>query len=175
MKYGRGLLFLTVALSVAAPAFADKITADFRDGDRGSVYTQALPDAKGLQGASVYRNSSLSTFKEEGFRSEFSPIVLMVDFNNHSKISDLDMLLKSGLAWNGHQVSLFDLRRNHNRSWGRDGGKDWDNHNRWERDGNEGAQSVIVTPEPGSPTLLLFGLAGLAMIGYRRDALKSAI
>jgi hypothetical protein len=164
LKYRHGSLFLAVALSTAAPAFADKIPADFRDGDRGSVYKQALPNAKGLQGASVYRNSSLSTFKEEEFRSEFNPVVLMGDFSNDSKISDLDTLLNSGLGSNGHQVSLFDLRFNHDEFWGRDGGKDWDNHYRRERDGNDGALSVVVTPEAGSRTLLLFGLAGLAMI-----------
>ena len=175
LKYKHGSLFLAVALSTAAPAFANKIPADFRDGDRGSVYTQALPNAKGLQGASIYCKSSLSTFKEEEFRREFNPVVLMGDFSNDSKTSNLGALLNSGLGSTNHQVSLFDLSFNHGEFWGRDDGKGWENHNWWGRDDHDGALSVVVTPEPGSRTFLLFGLSGLAVIAYRRNALKNAI
>jgi hypothetical protein len=175
LRYRHGLLFLALALSTAVPAFADKVQVDFRDGDKGSVYTQSLPNAKELNGASVYRNSGLSTSRGEEFRSEFNGVVLLGEFSNESKISDLDTLLNSGLGANGYQVSLFDLRFNHGEFWERDGGKDWDNHNRWDRDGTGGTLSVVSTPEPGSLTLLLFGLAGLGMIVYRRDALKDAV
>ena len=175
MKYRHGSLFLAVALSTAAPAFADKVPADFRDGDRDSVYTQALPNAKGLQGAPVYRNSGLSIFKEEEFRSEFNTVVPMGDFSKDDKTSDLGALLNSEFASTNHQVSPFDRSFNHDEFWGRDGGKDWDNHNQWKWDGNDGALSVVVTPEPGSLALLLFGLAGLGMIVYRRNPLKKAV
>jgi hypothetical protein len=175
LRYRHGSLFLALALSTAVPTFADKVLVDFSDGDRGSVYTQALTNGKGLQGASVYRNSSLSTLEEEEFRSESNPVVLVGDFSNDSKISDLDTLLNSSLDSSGHQVSLFDLRFNLDQYWERDGGKGWDDHNRWKRIGNDGPPPVVVTPEPGSLTLLLFGLAGLAMIAYRCNSLKNAI
>jgi hypothetical protein len=175
VKHRRELFFLAVILSPAVPAFADQIPADLRDGDRGSASVQLLPSDKALQGASGVRKFSLATFKEGEYRIEFTPATPMSDFGNDSKIADLGMLLSSGLGSNGHQVNPFDLRFNHGEFWGRDGGRDWDNHRRRGRDGNDGALSAAVTPEPGSRTLLVFGLAGLAMITYRRNSLKSAI
>jgi hypothetical protein len=99
----------------------------------------------------------------------------MSDFIKDAKTSDLGALLNSEFGSTNHQVSPFDLRFNHDEFWARGGGRNWRHHNWWDRDGNNGAPSAVVTPEPGSHTLLLFGLVGLALIAYRRNALKSAI
>lgn len=176
LKYRHGSLFLAVALFAAAPAFADKIPADFRVADGGSVYMQALPNAKALPGVSVYRNSNLRALKEGQFPGAFHPVFLMSGFANDSKIADLDTLLISGMVSNGHQAGLLDLHFNHADLWGRDGGSRWPNHPRWGWDGgNDGAPSAVAIPEPRSLTLLLFGLAGLGLFVYRRNPLKNAI
>lgn len=175
MKHRRELFFIAVILSSAVSAFADQIPADLRDGDRGSASAQLLRNDRALRGASGVRNFSLGTFKEGEVRIGFTSAIPMSDFSKDAKTSDLGALLNSEFGSTNHQVSPFNLSFNHDEFWGRDGGRDWDNHRRRGRDGNDGALSVVVTPEPGSLTLLLFGLAGLGMIVYRRNPLKNAV
>lgn len=177
MEHRHGSFLLAVVLSTAAPAFADRIPADFRDGDRGSVSMQGFPHKRALQDASVARNFGLSTFKEDEFRIEFSPAVRMSDFRKDGKISDVGALLNSGPGSDNRQMSLFDLGSKHGDSFGRDNEQGRWKHNENERDWDDGdgPRCVVATPEPGSQTLLLFGLAGLGMIMFRRNALKNAI
>jgi hypothetical protein len=173
LKHRHGSFLLAVVLSTAAPAFADRIPADFRDGDRDSVSMQWCPHKK----ASQARNLGLSTFKEDEFCIEFSPSVPMSDFRKDGKISDVRALRNSGPGSDNRQMSLFDLDSKHGDSFGRDHEQGRWKHNENERDwdDDEGPRGVVATPEPGSQTLLLFGLAGLGIIMFRRNALKNAI
>jgi PEP-CTERM motif-containing protein len=146
MKHRHGTFFLAVVLSTAAPIFADEIPANFTQGDKGSVSMPGWLDKDALKDSFASCNLGLSTFKEDEFRIESNPAVLVSDFGKDGKIS-LDVPLNSGLGPNDRPASLFDLSSN--------------------RD-SDGPLSVVATPEPGSFTLLLFGLAALEIIGYRR-------
>lgn len=173
LKHKHGSFFLAVVLSTAAPAFADRISVDRMDGDRGSVSLQELPNRNVVQDASASRKFGLSRFKEDELRIEFNPAVRMSDFSKDAKISDLGALLNSGSGPNSHQASLFDLGSQHGDSFRWDAEKAERKHHERDRDNDDGP--LVAVPEPGSGTLLLFDLAGLGMIVYRRNALKNAI
>ena len=171
MKHRHGSFFLAVVLSTAAPAFADKIPVNLTEGDRGAVSMQGSPDKNALKDASASRTFGLSAFKEDASRIKLNPAVRMSDFSKDGKISDLAALLNSAPGLNNHRASLFDLGSKHGVSFGRDDEKARGKHNGRDRDDGDGPLSVVAIPEPGSLTLLLFGLAVLGMIVFRRNAL----
>jgi hypothetical protein len=99
----------------------------------------------------------------------------MSNFCGERKISDLDRLWNFGPSSSDDQVRLFDLDPNHGNAFGRGHHETRGNHGRKNSDGDIGVLPLVVTPEPGSRTLLLFGLAGLGMTVYRRNAPRNAI
>jgi len=132
---------------------------------------QGSPDKNALKDASASRTFGLSAFKEDASRIKLNPAVRMSDFSKDGKISDLAALLNSAPGLNNHRASWFDLGSKHGVSFGRDDEKARGKHNGRDRDDGDGPLSVVAIPEPGSLTLLLFGLAVLGMIVFRRNAL----
>ena len=174
MKQARGLFFLAVILSTAAPGFADQIPADRMDRDRGSVSMQGLFHEKALQDVSALRHFGLNALKEDEFQIESIPYVRMSDLTKDGRIAILVTHVSSGPGSNDRQVRLFDIDSRGDR-FGRNEKKAHRKHNGRDRGDGDGPVSIVATPEPGSRTLLLFGLTGLGMVFYRRNWLRNAI
>jgi hypothetical protein len=165
------LFFLALVLSTAASAFADKIPDSFRDGDGASVYAQGSSDQKAFQAVSVHRDFGVSEFKEDEFGIEFNPAVQMWDFGKDLKISEVGRPSNFGLDTGKDEMRLFYLGSHHGDLFRRDKEKGWSSHNDNDLGDGDATLSVVAVPEPKPGTLLLFGLAGLGMILYRRVTL----
>ena len=175
MKQARGSFFLAVILSTAAPGFADQIPADRMDEDRGSVSMQRLFHERALQEVSALRHFGLSALKEDEFRIESNRYVRMSDFSKDGGIAIVAVQVGSGPGSSNRQVSLFDVDSRYSDSFGRNEEKAHRKLNWKGGDDGDGRVSLVAIPEPGSRTLLLFGLTGLGMVFYRRNWLRNAI
>jgi hypothetical protein len=138
-------LFVAVIFS-AAPALADKIPVDR---ETFSHHTQQW----------IHGNASAIRFVSED-----------------TKIAGVDVLADSRLSTSNTQVELFALGSNEGNAFGRDNDHNaWRKHRDKGRDGGDVPISSVAVPEPGSQLLLLFGLAGLGILFFRRNSLKQAI
>jgi len=164
-------LLLAVILAAPAFAFADNIPGHSKSGNNYVAFSEGLTDQQDSQGNSARCNFLLSSIKENG--SETS------SFAKDEKGANLGTYLSTGVDSNAHPVTLVDFGANQGASSDKDKGKG----KRGGGAGNEngttsgsGAPSpLIAVAEPGSQTLLLFGLAGLGVLFYRRKTLTSAI
>jgi hypothetical protein len=171
LKHMRGMLFLAVVLSTTVPILADDIHPSFTGGDRAASVVD-LSHSNRLQNDSASQNLGVSAFSDNEFRIESNSNVLITDFIKDDDRSDFAAGQNSTLGSNTQKMSLSHLGANLGGSLGRDGRESWG--------GGDGAPSVVLnpvsvlpTPEPGSLTLFLIGLAGLGTILYRRQPLKS--
>ncbi len=141
-------LFLAMILSAAAPAFADKIPADLQNKDTVSRDLQQ--------------------------RTHANPPEILVSPGD-TKNTEVFVLPDSLLSVRETQVDPFALGSFEGSAFGRDHDQAWDR--RWDKrhDHGDGPISSIAVPEPNSQLLLLFGLASLGMLFYRRTSLKQAI
>ena len=171
MKPKQAPLLLAVILAAPAFAFADNIPGHSKSGNNYVAFSEGLTDQQDSQGNSARCNFLLSSIKENG--SETS------SFAKDEKGANLGTYLSTGVDSNAHPVTLVDFGANQGASSDKDKGKG----KRGGGAGNEngttsgsGAPSpLIAVAEPGSQTLLLFGLAGLGVLFYRRKTLTSAI
>jgi len=155
LKRVHGLTYLVITLLAAAPTFADKIPVEFRAANESSVYTQGVAQ------------------QENEFQMECSSASPIRDMSSDDKVLDLGRSLNAELELGSHNLIDFDSNRVDDAILVNERVRS----NRFERGGENGGVGLFatITPEPGSGTLLLLGLAGLGMMLYRRDALKNAI
>jgi hypothetical protein len=156
LKHRHELIVLALVLLIAAPAFADKI--------RGTDPTQEFSD----KDAALSRGFGLAVFPNNVFRIEPDSGVRMGEFGEGRELSDPDTL-RLGSGQNDPQVRLLDLGSKHGDSFRWDEEKAWKNHKKQFRDDGEGSSSAVAIPEPGSLTLLLFGMVVLGIIVYRHN------
>jgi hypothetical protein len=161
-------------LSTALPAFADSIHIRFGEGDGMFGVMQRSDHKNPSRKVSPVCNFGVRTFTEVEFRIGSNPEVRMSDFTEDDGISNVAALLNSRPGSDHFPATWHDFGSNNGDSSGKD-----DKKARWkhiardqiEADARLSAEDV---PEPGSQTLLLFGLAGLGMIVYWHNALKDA-
>jgi hypothetical protein len=168
-------LLLTLILAAPAFAFADNIPGHSKSGNNYVAFSEGLTDQQDSQGNSARCNFLLSSIKENG--SETS------SFAKDEKGANLGTYLSTGVDSSAHPVTLVDFGANQGASSDKDKGKGKGKGKQGGGAGNEngtasasGAPSpLIAVVEPGSQTLLLFGLAGLGVLFYRPKTLTIAI
>jgi hypothetical protein len=138
--------FLAAILSAAAPAFADKISAGPRNDASLSHHTQQ----------SIHGNGSPVRFDSE--KTKIAEVVLFT--GSHPSA--------------GSNLDLFSLGSNIEDTFGEHSGNSSWKHKLKGHD-DDGLIPSVSVPEPASQILLLFGLAGVGILFFRRNSLKKAI
>jgi PEP-CTERM motif len=173
LKTRQAPLLLAVILAAPAFAFADNIPGHSRTGNNYVSFSEGLMDQQDSQGSSARCNFLLSSIKENGSKS--------ISFGKDAKDANLGTYLSTGMGSNAHPVQLVDFGADQGASSDKDKGKDPVKHHGGDGDGNGSGvgsaapSSVIGVAEPGSESLLLFGLAAVGMLFYRRRTLMEAI
>ena len=167
MNYKHGTLFLAFVLAAAAPAFADSVPGHSKDTNKYVTFSEDFLGQQDSQGNSAKCNFLSGSPNEAGSqKGSFSA----APFSGFSRGESATYTLK-----------LVDFGSSHGSSADKDNGKGKGKHDGKDKDGDgSGAgggtpSPLIAIPEPGSQSLLLFGLAGLGMFVYRRKSLTNAI
>jgi hypothetical protein len=177
LKNHQATLLLAVILAAPAFAVADSIPGHSRSGNNYVSFSEGLADQQDLRGSSARCNFLVSSVKGDASKTS--------SFAKGEKGANLGVLLGTGSGSDTHPVKVVDFGANQGASSDNQNGKDKDKGKHNGTDGNgEGngngvgsgtPDPVIPVAEPGSQTLVLFGLAGLGMFSYRRKSLTSAI
>jgi hypothetical protein len=175
LKHTKRLLVLATVLFASVPVLADGIPAEFRAKAQDSFLSLAQKDpvdSAGWQTSQSFRESSLAKDTSR-FGSDFH-----VRFNSFS--DDHESLNVGAL-----QISQKDSVKGPEKiiDFGFNDGNFTEPYlpkarARRRNDGNDGGGNIVdiaPVPEPGSRTLLLFGLTGFGLLLYRRNPLQDAI
>jgi hypothetical protein len=166
-----------IAVILAAPAFAlaDNIPGHSKSGNNYVTFSEGFTEQQDVQGSSARCNFLLGSIKENGSNTNSIPHASFSEFARGDKGSNFGALPNAGVESDSREVNLFDFRDNGNKSssYGRDKGKGRGKHSGDGDGGTSGTGSgtpdpLVAIAEPGSQTLLLFGLAGLGLVFYRR-------
>ena len=163
LKHKHGWALLALALFAAAPAFADKISADFTDEATRSVSIRELTEKRILPDAS-FRDFGPGNLKEDEFRVALDPTVRMSNIDRDGEDS----------SFGNRQVRLLGLGSKLGESFRSDDGKKTRREHLVREDGNDSSSAVAIS-EPRTLRLLLFGLLLLGMIVCRNKRPTSAI
>jgi hypothetical protein len=174
---------LLLAAILAAPAFAvaDNISGHSKSENTYVTFSEGLPDEQNLRGNSARCSFIFSVLKENGAMTSSIAVASFSEFAKDEKGANLGAPLNAGMESDGGPLRLVDFGRNQGASSDNDKGKGHGKYNGGEGDGNGTGSSngdpspLIGVAEPGSQTLLFFGLAGLGMLFYRRKTLTNAI
>lgn len=171
MKNQQATLLLAAILAAPAFAVADNIPGHSKSENNYVTFSEGLTDQQDLQGNSARciffsgstgenrsQTNSIAGASLRGMAKSES--VNLVDFGDHQGAS-----------------SDKDEGRGRGKHGGASGGGNGSGSGDGNGSGSGGGVSspVIFIAEPGSQKLLLFGLAGLGMLFYRRKTLKNTI
>lgn len=165
MKNKQGALLLAVILAAPAFAFADDIPGHSTGASKYVTFSEGFTGEQNLRGNSAQCNFLLGAPKENGLST------------SSIKSSELG----SGGVSSGNSVRLVDFSGDSGASPDKDKGKGKGKQGGGSGDvngttsGNGGPSPLIVVSEPGSQSLLLFGLGGLGMLAFRRKTFTNAI
>lgn len=149
MKNKQSTLLLAVFLSISAPVFADSIPAHLEGMGKHFALAEGFTEQRDFQGSFARHNTLLSSVEEDGARTIAISGALY------------EFLFYQGVSSEGEKVRIHGDFGNGNGNSNGNGG-------------NVPLPAVSVA-EPGSQTLLLFGLTGLGMFFYPRNYLRDAI
>jgi hypothetical protein len=174
---------LLLAVILAAPAFAlaDNIPGHSKSGINYVSFSEGLTELQGLDGNSARCNFLLSSIKVNGAEANYIARASFSQFAKGDNGSNSGTPLNTALASDSHPVKLADFGGNQGASSNdKDKGKGQGTDNGGDGKGNESGSGGDDPPsvniaEPGSQTLLLFGLAGLGMLVYLRRTLTFSV
>jgi hypothetical protein len=172
LKHTKRMLVLATVLFASVPVFADGIPAEFRAKDQDSLLSLAQKDpvdSPGWQTSPNFRESSLA---KDTSRFGSDSHVRFNSFSEDQENQKLgDFLTSQTDAVKGPE-KIIDFGFN-------DGNFTEPYHSqprgRRRNDGGSNVMDFAPVPEPGSRTLLLFGLTGFGLLLYRRNSLGHAI
>lgn len=181
MNNKQGILLLLAILGTPVFAFADTIPSHVMDDERLVTRLDGFTDDVDFHGSLAGHDTSLASLEENGPRifassgaseSRTAKDDRGVDPGKLLGVeNDIENLPIQLVDFQADQGVFFqrDKRKIHGKHNGNTGDGDGD------RNGNGASGSVASVAEPGSQTLLLFGLAGLGMIFYRRTYVRNAV
>jgi len=172
LRNKQGILLLAFVFAVAAPAFADNIPGHSGGGTKYVTFSEGFTSQQNSSGNSAQCNFLFSSPRENGLSpSSFAS----------TKGSELGSSMGRGMASGENSGKVLGFGGNEGGSSDKDKGKGKGKESGGSGDGNEsGSGSGVPEPvpsvaEPGSETLLLFGLAGLGILFSRRKSFTNAI
>lgn len=178
MKSRQGTLLLAVILAAPAFAFADNIPGHSMGANKYVTFSEGFTSQQNLPRGSAECNLLFGVPKENGL----STSSIVGSSSSVNAMGEKGSVLGTGGASSGNSVNLVDFSGNIGASFDNDKGK---GKGKGKQSGNSGngngstsgsgdpSPSVVVA-EPGSQTLLLYGLAGVALVFYRRKVLTNA-
>jgi hypothetical protein len=166
MKYKNAACFFALTLAAAAPLIADTVPGHSKGGSKYVTFSEGFTSQQNGQGASAECNFLLGAPRESGLST-----------------SSIAGSSSAGLPATEASIKLVDFSGNNGASSDKDKGKGKGKGKQGGGSGNgngttpgNGAPSpLIAVAEPGSQALLLFGLAGLGMLVFRRKTFTNAI
>jgi hypothetical protein len=170
----QGAFLLAVLLAAPAFAFADDISGHSKGGNKYVTLSEGLTGQQDLQESSARCNFLFSSPKENGVQTTSIAGASLSEIAKGGGGSNLG-------APGSQPATLLTSGANEGASSGNGKGKGLGKQNGGAGDGigtaagSGGASPTVPIAEPSSQTLLLFGLAGLGMLAYRRKALTNAI
>jgi hypothetical protein len=173
LKHAYTLLTLAAVLSAAAPAFADRLSVERTTKDQDFSFAEGTIDKRELSGepsSQSFRMNSLEKSKMRVSAESGFPINYVSKDERISEIAALPPRIDSE---NG-PVKLFDFDASNN-SFSEHIWKARGIRRTGEGFGVNGSEFLFPVPEPGSQTLLLFGLVGLGLLFFRRNNLIGVI
>jgi hypothetical protein len=177
----QGTLLLAFILGTPAFAFADTIPSHVMGDERPVTLVEGFTDHMDVQASLARPNTLLTSVEENRPRLFASSGASESGKAKDDKGVDLGKLLSVENGFENQSIKLVDFHVDQGAFFERDKGKIHGKHNGntgdgdGDSNGNGASGSVVSVAEPGSQTLLLFGLAGLGMIFYRRNYLRNAI
>jgi hypothetical protein len=175
LKIQHPILLLAGILAVPAFAFADNIPGHSKAGNNYVAFSEGLTDQQDSQGNSARCNFLWGSVKENGAKTNPISHASFSEFAKGDMGSNLGALLNTGMQSDSQHVRLVDFGGNQAGPLDKDKGKGRGKPNGASGTGSGTPSPLTSVAEPGSQTLLLFGLAGLGMFFYRRKALANAI
>jgi hypothetical protein len=181
LKSQQATFLLAVILAAPAFALADNIPGHSRNGNTYVTFSEGFSEQQGPQSGSARCNFLLSSIKRNGVETNSFTRASFSEFAKSDKAANFGPPLNTGVESDSDHIALGGFGDNQDASSDKDHGKVGGNDNGGDGDGNEKGSGggtpplEIAVAEPGSQTLLLFGLAAVGMLFYRRKALTNAI
>ena len=180
MKKQQGAFLLAVLLAAPAFAFADNISGHSKGGNKYVTLSEGFTGQQDLQESSARCNFLFSSPKETGVQTTSIAGASLSEIAKGDKGLNPGSL-GSGMGSGNQPATLLTSGANEGASSGNGKGKGHGKQNGGAGGGNGtvsgsgGSASTVFIAEPASQTLLLFGLAGLGMLSYRRKTLTNSI
>ena len=176
MKSKQGTLLLAVILAAPAFAFADNIPGHSTGANKYVTFSEGFTSQQNLPRGSAECNLLFGVPKE----NRLSTSSIVGSSSSANPMGEKGPELGSGEASSGNSVHLVDFSGNNGASSDKDKKKGKGKQNGGSGDGNGTTPSngdpspLIAVAEPGSQTLLFFGLAGVGMLFCGRKVLSNA-
>lgn len=175
MKYKNAASLLALTLAAAIPLFADGI----KGGGKYVTFSEGFTSQQSGQASSAECNFLLGATKENGL----STSSIVGSSTSAMAMGEKGATLGSSAAPSGNSINMVNFNGNNGASSDKDKGKGkgkgkqggGSGNGNGTTSGNGAPSSVTVVTEPGSQSLLLFGLAGLAMLVFMRKTFTNAV
>lgn len=179
MKYKTATLFLALSFTAAVPAFADGVSNHSRSGGNFVTFSEGFTSSENLRGASAECNFLSGVSREKGL----SASTMAGSFFSETAKGEKSWMSVGGAGPSEDIANLVDFTGNSGVSADKDNGKGKGKGKQVGESGNgNGTTSgsgdpspTIAAMEPGSQSLVLWGLAGLGILAFRRKHFTNAI